>query len=390
MKGAIIPLGILAALTICVGIAELGAQDDKAPAVQADTVEVTVTGVGANKDEAERDAKRKAIEKGAGTFIYSKSETKDFMLVKDTILAKAAGFISRWEPVKPAKELEDGTWTLTIKATVSVKGIVDTWGTVTTMLKDVGWPKIMVFVRERVRGEWQDDSTVGLSIENVLNKSGFKLVDKNQIKEIEKKDLAAAVLEDKPEKVAAIAKKFGAQIFISGTVDCEADRGARGPAPGVSMHPHEAISKIKVYYSDTGDVLSAVPGKATRGSGNTDLGAAQQALDFQGQLVAAKIIADVLEHWQDAMTGGRGGVLLKVDGITPTQAIKFKKELAALPGVTDVNLGENSSDNQAEYDIRCNLPGKKFAEVLVDKLEDKLEITKIQQNNIEAKYKGTK
>ena len=53
-------------------------------------VEVTVSGQGTSKEEALRDAQRKAVEAGAGTFIYSRSETKDFMLVKDTVLARAA------------------------------------------------------------------------------------------------------------------------------------------------------------------------------------------------------------------------------------------------------------------------------------------------------------
>ena len=65
------------------------------------------TGQGENKDEAVRDAQRKAVENGAGTVIYSHSQTKDFALVKDTVLSRAAGFIQSFE-VLSGKEVEDG------------------------------------------------------------------------------------------------------------------------------------------------------------------------------------------------------------------------------------------------------------------------------------------
>jgi hypothetical protein len=43
-------------------------------------VTITVTGAGANEDEALRDAMRKAVEQGAGTIISSHSTVKDFTL----------------------------------------------------------------------------------------------------------------------------------------------------------------------------------------------------------------------------------------------------------------------------------------------------------------------
>ena len=60
-------------------------------------VTVEVTGVGMSEAEAVNDALRKAVEEGAGTFIYSHSETEDFALVRDTVLARSAGFVQSKE-----------------------------------------------------------------------------------------------------------------------------------------------------------------------------------------------------------------------------------------------------------------------------------------------------
>ena len=111
-------------------------------------VEVTVTGAGTSKEEAIHDAMRKAVERGAGTFIYSQSKTRDFVLVKDTVLARSAGFIQSHK-VLSSKQQEDGTWEVKIKAIVSVKGIVDTWGAVTTLLKQMGRPKLWSSFKRR-------------------------------------------------------------------------------------------------------------------------------------------------------------------------------------------------------------------------------------------------
>ena len=54
--------------------APTGAQVRK---VGANLVEVTVTGSGLSRDEAISDAKRRAVEKGAGSYIYSQSKTSN-------------------------------------------------------------------------------------------------------------------------------------------------------------------------------------------------------------------------------------------------------------------------------------------------------------------------
>ena len=343
-------------------------------------VEVTVVGNGMTKEDALRDAMRKAVERGAGTFIYSQSKTQDFVLVRDTVLARSAGFLQS-HSVLSAKEQEDGSWQVKIKAIVSIKGIEDAWGVVQNMLKQMGRPKIMVFIRERIRNQVVDDSTVQTRIESLLLKSGFLLVNREQIKAIDRKDLAAAVAEDNPAKLQAVAKRFGAQLFISGSAN--AASGGRKNIHGVWFDTYEAEANVKCYRSDTAQLLSSLPGKPTRGVDQVWRSAAKRALDAQGQQLAPKVQYDILRFWQDALAG-RGEVQLHVEGMSFTQYLALKKALTNVKQVKQVTA--KFHNKVAECSLQSDVNAEALAEKLVETIEN-LEITDVSQNVIKAKLK---
>lgn len=341
-------------------------------------VEVTVLGQGVDKEEALRDALRKAVERGAGTFIYSHSETEDFALVRDTILARSAGFVQSHK-ILSQKQTEDGAWELKVAAVVSVQGIEDTWGVVTNLLKQMGRPKVMVHVRERIRSQPVALSTVQTRIESVLLKSGFKLVDRKQLKAIDAKDLDAALTADNMAKVQAVAKRFGAQLFITGTAD--ASPGVIKRIGGVLFHTYEAECNVRCYRSDTAEMLSAVPGSPTRGVQRVWRSAAKQALDLQAKRVAPRVRLDVLRFWQAALAG-RGEVKLVVEGVSFTQYMEIKRALKTIKQVKDVTTKYH--DRQADCSIESSLRAETLAEKIAEALKD-LEITDVSQNVIKAK-----
>jgi len=343
-------------------------------------VEVTVVGQGMDKDEALRDALRKAVERGAGTFIFSQSETKDFALVRDTVLARSAGFVQKYDIVSQSTS-PDGVVELKVRATVSVQGVVDTWGVVTTMLKQMGRPKIMVAVGEKIGPQLQDVSTVQTRIEEMLLKSGFVLVDQSQLKEIDKKDLSAAMADDNVAKVQAIAKRFGAQLFVTGAAN--AAPGVTKNIGGVVFFTYEGEANVKCFRTDTAQMLSAVPGQPTRGVQQVARSAAKQALDAQARQVAPRVVNDILRFWQDCLAG-RGEVRLEVDGVSFKQYLALKKALQTLKDVKDVTV--KFHNNQAECSIESNLRAETLAEKIVEAVSG-LDITDVTQNVIKAKFK---
>jgi hypothetical protein len=345
-------------------------------------VEVTVTAGGVDEADAVRAALREAVEKGAGTFISSQSEVKDFVLVRDTILTRAAGFIQSHK-VLSQRVLPDDTVEVKLVAVVSIQGVQDMWAAVTSLLQQMGRPKIMVFIREKIGDEVQEDSTVQTRIENLLLESGFLLVDKEQLKAIDAKDLQAAAAEDSPARLQAIAKRFGAQLFITGTANANA--GPTRNVSGVELFPYQAESNIRCYRSDTAQLMSSIPGEPTRGVDRVWRSAATKALDAQAKEVAPKVQLDILKFWQDVLAG-RGEVQLHVEGLTFAQYTALKKQLATVKEIKDVS---GPFHNQvAELSLQSDVTAQVLAEKLSEAMGQTLEITDVSQNVIKAKYTG--
>ena len=371
----------LACLLVVMVVSSAEAQ--KVRKISANLVEVTVVGKGMSETEALRDAHRKAVETGAGSYIYSQSKTKDFVLVKDTIIARSAGFVQS-TTVLAKKQDEDDVWSVKIKAVVSVKGIADAWGVTINLLKQMGRPKIMVFISEKVGRRRIENSTVQTRIENLLLKSGFLLVNKNQLKAIDRKDLAAAIANDKPAMVQAIAKRFGAQLFISGSAN--AASGGAKRIGGVVFHAYEAEANIKCYRSDTAQLLSSIPGAATRGVQRVANSAAKQALDSQAKMIAPKVRNDILRFWQDALEG-RGEVIIEVSGIPKySRYSKLKRALKKIKGVKSVK--GNFHNKVAKMSIESDTNAETLADRISEAMEDVIEIDDTSQNVIKAKYVG--
>jgi len=350
-------------------------------------VTVEVTGSSAiSKEDAIRDAKRKAVETGSGTIIASETKTQDFQLVKDTILARSTGFIHSFKELSAQQSRIDDSWTVKISAQVSIKGIKDEILVVQSLLKDLGRPKILVVVNERIDRRTVEMSTVQTKIEGTLKESGFALVDRDQLKEIDRRDLQAALAEDKPDKVQAIAKRFGAQIFIYGTADANRDKDTR--VAGVELKAYEAQSNLKVFKSDTAEIEASVMGntnRPARGAQRVAESAAKQALAIEADVVAVKIKDRLIVNWRDFLTGG-GELKLYVEGVKFAQIRKLKSALMDLPDVSEVNV--EFANNNADCAIQSVVSAKDLAEKIADALEDMIEITDVTQNVIKATYIG--
>ncbi len=376
------PKTLISIVALIVSIACLAAPADaQVRKISANLVEVTVAGAGLSKEEAVSDAKRKAVEKGAGSYIYAQSKTSNFELVKDTVLARSAGFVQSFTIIAGPKTTEDGAVELKAKVVVSIKGIEDTWGVVKNLLTEMGRPKVMVVIRERTDQWSQEESTLQSGIENLLLRSGFLLVNSKQLKEIERKKMLAAIEADKTELIQAIAKQYGAQLFITGTA--QATTGGIWNYAGVRFYRYGATCNIKCYRSDTGQLIHSEAEKAQQSDRATPKRAAFRALDICSKRVAPRIQASILRFWLD-VCDGRGEVQLTVEKIKASAYFKLKKALKGVKGVKQVN-GKFSS-NVASISIECDSTAEKLAEILAEQFEDIIEITDISQNVIQGTY----
>jgi hypothetical protein len=373
---------VAAIVAFTVSLAALvSTSDGQVRKIDANLVEVTVTGSGLSEEEAISDAKRRAVEKGAGAYIYSQSKTDNFVLVKDTILARSAGYVQKFTLIGKPKKTEDGAVELRARVVVSVKGIVDTWGVVTNLLTEMGRPKIMVSINERIDNWSQEASTLQTGIENMLLKSGFLLVNSKQIKAIDRKNMRAAIAANKPDVVQAIAKQYGAQLFITGTAS--ASSGGVRYISGIRLHRYGAICNVTCFRSDTAQILSSRKDSASQSDRTAGKVAAFRALGICSLRIAPKIRNDILRFWMDVFEG-RGEVQLVVEKIKALAYFKLKKALKGVKGVNQVN-GKFAS-NVATISIQCETNAEKLAEVLAEQFDGVFEISDISQNVIKATY----
>ncbi len=82
---------------------------------------VTITGKGATREEAVNDALKTAVEKAAGVFVYSLSETKNFSLVNDKIISASRGYVKDYSIV--SEVMQEGVIFLTLAVSVDSEAI---------------------------------------------------------------------------------------------------------------------------------------------------------------------------------------------------------------------------------------------------------------------------
>jgi hypothetical protein len=88
---------------------------------------VTATGQGATKDQARDDALRKAVEKGAGVVITSRTETLDHAVAFDRIVSRSEGYVKSFTEGEVKKDAATDLWNFTITAQVATGKIKDDW-----------------------------------------------------------------------------------------------------------------------------------------------------------------------------------------------------------------------------------------------------------------------
>ncbi|NLE30545.1 MAG: hypothetical protein GX629_12845 [Phycisphaerae bacterium] len=332
-----------------------------------DIVSVRVRGQGIDSESALKDALRRALEKGGRLEIYSQSQTENYELIRDTILARVTGLIRDYKIVSQGED-PIGGYFVEIIARVDRQLIDATWGQVQILLEQMGRPKILVSFVERIRDyvavpdkdQIEMDSLLGNKIEGLLVEQGFELVDKNQIESLKKKRLEQASLDQDTGTIRALASELGADLYIVGFAR------ASGPqmtdAYGVKLFMWETDVTLKAFWSETGQVLFSKSEVGSR-SGSRTPGApgAKKAIEKAGDKLAEECLTAILEKWsRQAVAGGK--VVLEVKGVSFRQMMAIQDGLKQLEAVREVR--RTFQKPVAKFEIVTTLSAENFAELL--------------------------
>lgn len=356
-----------------------------APVWAQDVVEVPATGQGITEDEARQDALRKALEQGGGVEISSHSQVENFELIRDTIYARADGIVTDYKIVEKGDAV-GGVKFCKIVAMVSKSAIASTWGEVQNVLDQIGRPGVAISILERIDGVVQDSSILESKIEEKLLAAGFDLYSRAQLDAIAQKEMADAAAEDNVAKLQALAKSFGAQIFITGTAQANA-AGVQDLA-GAPVAMYNGDAAVKMYYTDTAKLLASesIPNwrGGARGYHTISPQAGKKALENAGTDLVDKVYFTVMRQWATQISAG-GEIRLEVEGMNMADALKLKKKLGEIPKIERVN-GPSLDKGVATFRIQAKMTAEQMVEYLVaDDFTAIMEVVDLKLNRIQAK-----
>lgn len=367
------------------------------PQAEAKRVRVTVTAEGYDRDDALKQALRKALEQGAGAQIASFSTAENFALLRDTIYSRSAGIVSSYKIVKEG-EAAGGLFSVTIDAEVSPSAVVAAWGEVQNVLDQLGRPKILVWIDETIDGAAQAESIVESRLEEMFVKVGFDVIARRGIDDAKRREFEDAARSDNVAKMQAIAKDAHAHIFIRGAAN--ANRAGMEDLYGVPATFYNCDALARVYYTDTGKLLASeslpLTRKGARSRREFSPQAARVALaeaalpDAGGRRtrpgLAQKLFESVMEQWATQISAG-GEIELEIEKLDFKTFVKIKKALGELKGVDSVN-GEFGK-SIGTFRVRAKIAAQTLAERLTDPpFAESIEVLDLKLNRIQARQVG--
>ncbi|MFQ5964336.1 MAG: hypothetical protein ACE5KZ_08640 [Candidatus Scalinduaceae bacterium] len=354
------------------------------PDVQAsETKKVIVDGVGAiigndrarARDEAIRDAYRRAIEKGTGVEIEAETKMEMLIVLKDIVQARSSGYVRKWD-ITDEGVRDDNLYFVTITAEV-VKGFIkkDDTEALKIIIDLMGNPRFMVLVGETNIGEKPPYSVLEAELTESMTGYGYHSIDPEQKKLIENTEQARKAKGGNNVEARELALRMQADVVIVGKVYTE-KLPKNEYFRGTNWVSTKAYSSIKAIIAETGQILD-VKSPQQAGTGLTYWDAGTKAIKQCGQDLANNLIWNIPLHIGSSQAKT---IQVVVNNLSSSDFAKLAGKLRNLRNVTNVFPRGWEKDKPAIYDVKTT----GSAEDLATRIEGlNLEIIRFNMNKIE-------
>jgi hypothetical protein len=314
---------------------------------------ITVTGkapvvedVVAARSAALADARKTAVEKVLGVMVDSRVRVERALLVQDTVLARADGFISN-ETI--LEEGRSGDFYL-VKISCDVRER-DVAAELDKLKKSV-----VVKTAETYNGKPTDEAAVEGLVRMALVEAGHKCLDPTYLAGSDaaaKLDEASALSEDEARE---LGRRFLAQVLVYGTIAVE-DAGevpedipyVEGPNPLAGLKKAVASFDLKAVDTNTGKVIAerqSVPGEII-GFGTDPDRAARDALAEAGDVLAGYFACALV----DLNPNAEKEIIVEIIGVPDFSTFdQLSRTIETTPGVIDINE-RSFTGNEAEFTV---------------------------------------
>ncbi len=261
--------------------------------------EVTVTGIGADREGALRDASRRAVEQVAGTFISSQTMMKNLAIQLDEVYKKSQGFVKR---VTVLNEGAIGANAYKVVARIDVDTDPDArLMDELTMIMRLYDPRIVVVVLEKDEtGQVVHNNLAESTLNDKLVKAGFShVLDAAQVSSLQNAALMKSIYDGKRGELAGENDK-AADFLVVG--NCMKDiskvsipKYKESGMLETGIVSGKAVLAIEVISYNTGKIFGTFTVEGT-GLDNSDVRAKDKAVAAAVQQAADRLLDTFKSH----------------------------------------------------------------------------------------------
>ncbi len=322
------------------------------------------------RDDAIDDALRRALEQSLGTMIEAETFVENYQVIDDNIFSETKGYIQNYEVVRESKRSEH-LYEVTVTAVVSMENLQNDLEAIATLMRRKNMPRMMVMIYEKNIGksvgyfnyiEAETNNAETSIIDDMMNK-GFTFIDQSVVKQNLTGEKAAAILQGDTKMAAALGKKIGAEVVLTGKALANA---TEVEVYGTKQRSQQATVTAKAIRTDTGEIIATASSEGAYPHINDMVGGAKAIQKACGKL-SEELIEKILARWQKDVSTGTT-IVLRVKGLEDyNQLTKFKSSLKYyVRGINSV-VQRQWSDGYADLDVNFKGNGEDLAQRLSGK-----------------------
>ncbi len=338
--------------------------------------------VGAARDRALEDARRKAVEMVVGVMVDSETLVENFQLVSDRIYSQSAGFICGEQITNERQDQHN--YYISIRACVSQGNLEDNLLAIGICLRRLENPRTMLMIGEqnvgqKIHGWWQgsDLGIVEQGLMEAFSNKGFPLIDPS-VASGNIRAVKAIGGDPDPNDAVRAGKAYDAEYVVIGKalVTCK----SKDQYGFFNCYANITIRIVKV---DNGRIFGSASARG-RSAHIEEHESGVRALRKAAGEIAPKLIKSVTQRCEKETTGGNEYKVVLTNVTSITKLKNFIRTVGGIRGVSNVSRRKYGG-GRAELEVMYKGRAGDLAEMIEAKTG--ATVTDFTANTIKVKLK---
>ncbi|HWG85880.1 MAG TPA: hypothetical protein VNT60_10415 [Deinococcales bacterium] len=285
------------------------------------------------------DALRNAVETGVGIFLSSETQTKNYELISDTILKKAAGF-ARLDQIVSEGATPDGRYVVRVRATVQGQAIATS---LRAIIKNFNDPRIAVYLDETVDGRQAPGAPASTAIAKALNDAGFRVLDPKQVEQNAGREAALAAARD-PKTAAQLASRLRVDMLLVGNARAAENTNPSPELTRAGIKSYSGIVEMRLVDATSSQIVWTDQFTDAAVGTNPDAASTDALKKAVEKTASTKLLDGLKKIIQPGAAASNVVYVLKVSGFTSFSAFNnFVQTLSTAAGITAVQARDYDS-----------------------------------------------